>query len=137
MLGGSDAGAHLDRMQGANYPTRFLADCIRGRKLTTIEDAVRMMTTVPAQLFGLRDRGVIAEGAHADLVLFDPETVDSEMLSMVADLPGGTERLYAGSVGVRSVFVSGVEVIHDGKPTDARPGTVIRSGTDTDTVTAS
>ncbi|HPU39090.1 MAG TPA: amidohydrolase family protein, partial [Microthrixaceae bacterium] len=65
MLGGSDAGAHLDRMQGANYPTRFLADCIRGRKLTTIEDAVRMMTTVPAQLFGLRDRGVIAEGAHA------------------------------------------------------------------------
>ncbi len=137
MLGGSDAGAHLDRMQGANYPTRFLADCIRGRKLTTVEDAVAMMTKVPAQLFGLRDRGVIEQGAHADLVLFDPETVDSEMLSMVADLPGGTERLYAGSVGVRSVFVSGVEVIHDGKPTDARPGTVIRSGTDTDTVTAS
>ena len=137
MLGGSDAGAHLDRMQGANYPTRFLADCIRGRKLTTVEDAVAMMTKVPAQLFGLRDRGGIEQGAHADLVLFDPETVDSEMLSMVADLPGGTERLYAGSVGVRSVFVSGVEVIHDGKPTDARPGTVIRSGTDTDTVTAS
>ncbi len=137
MLGGSDAGAHLDRMQGANYPTRFLADCIRGRKLTTLEDAVRMLTTVPAELFGLRDRGVIREGAHADMVLFDPETIDSEMLSMVGDLPGGTERLYAGSVGVRSVFVSGVEVVHDGRPTDARPGSVIRSGRDTDTVTAS
>ena len=137
MLGGSDAGAHLDRMQGANYPTRFLADCLRGRKLTTLEDAVRMLTTVPAELFGLRDRGVIREGAHADMVLFDPETIDSEMLSMVGDLPGGTERLYAGSVGVRSVFVSGVEVVHDGRPTDARPGSVIRSGRDTDTVTAS
>jgi len=136
MLGGSDAGAHLDRMQGANYPTRFIADCLRGRKLTTLEDAVRMMTTVPADLFGLRDRGVIREGAHADLVLIDPETVDSEMLSMVDDLPGGTERLYAGSVGVRSVFVAGEEVVTDGVVTDARPGSVIRSGVDTDTVTA-
>ncbi|UDY37215.1 N-acyl-D-amino-acid deacylase family protein [Dermatobacter hominis] len=137
MLGGSDAGAHLDRMQGANYPTRFLADSLRGRKLTTLEDAVRMMTSVPAALFGLRDRGVIREGAHADLVLFDPEVVDSEMLSMVEDLPGGTGRLYAGSVGVRSVYVSGVEVVRDGAATDARPGSVIRSGVDTDTVTAS
>ncbi len=137
MLGGSDAGAHLDRMQGANYPTRFLADSLRGRKLTTLEDAVRMMTSVPAALFGLRDRGVIAEGAHADLVLFDPETIDSEMLSMVEDLPGGTGRLYAGSVGVRSVYVGGVEVVRDSQPTDARPGSILRSGVDTDTVTAS
>ena len=136
MLGGSDAGAHLDRMQGANYPTRFLADCIRGRKLTTVEDAVHMMTAVPAELFGLRDRGVIREGAHADVVLLDPETVDSELLSMVDDLPGGTGRLYAGSVGVRSVLVGGVEVVRDGASTGNLPGAVIRSGVDTDTVTA-
>ncbi len=136
MLGGSDAGAHLDRMQGANYPTRFLADSLRGRKLTTLEDAVRMMTSVPSALFGLRDRGVIAEGAHADLVLFDPETIDSELLSMVEDLPGGTGRLYAGSVGVRSVYVGGVEVVRDSQPTDARPGSILRSGVDTDTVPA-
>ncbi len=136
MLGGSDAGAHLDRMQGANYPTRFLADCIRGRKLTTVEDAVHMMTAVPAELFGLRDRGVIREGAHADVVLLDPETVDSELLSMVDDLPGGTGRLYAGSVGVRSVLVGGVEVVRDGASTGNLPGSVIRSGVDTDTVTA-
>ena len=51
--------------------------------------------------------------------------------------PGGTERLFAGSVGVRSVLVSGVEVVRDGRPTEARPGTIIRSGVDTDTVTAS
>jgi N-acyl-D-aspartate/D-glutamate deacylase len=136
MLGGSDAGAHLDRMQGANYTTRFLADCLRGRKLTTAEDAVHMMTQVPAELFGLRDRGVIRTGAHADLVLIDPETVDSELLAMVDDLPGGTGRLYAGSVGVRSVLVGGVEVVRDGVSTGERPGTIIRSGADTDTVLA-
>jgi N-acyl-D-aspartate/D-glutamate deacylase len=136
MLGGSDAGAHLDRMQGANYPTRFMADCLRGRQLTSIERAVQMMTQVPAELFGLRDRGVIREGAVADLVLFDPLTVDSELLSMVDDLPGATSRLYAGSVGVRSVWVSGVETVRDGAPTGSLPGAIIRSGTDTDTVTA-
>ncbi len=134
MLGGSDAGAHLDRMQGSGYPTRFLGDCIRGRKLVGIERAVQLMTQVPAELFGLRDRGVIAEGAHADLVVFDPETIDSEMLTMVDDLPGGCKRLHAGSVGVEHVFVSGVETVSGSEPTGALPGTVIRSGRDTDTV---
>ncbi|MFZ4516885.1 MAG: N-acyl-D-amino-acid deacylase family protein [Microthrixaceae bacterium] len=134
MLGGSDAGAHLDRMQGANYPTRFIADCLRGRHLTTLEDAVRMLTSVPAELFGLRDRGVVREGSHADLVLFDPDTVDSELLRMVDDLPGGTERLYAGSVGVRGVWVGGTQVVRDGLATGSRPGNVLRSGVDTDTV---
>jgi N-acyl-D-aspartate/D-glutamate deacylase len=134
MLGGSDAGAHLDRMQGANYPTRFIADCLRGRKLTSLEDAVRMMTQVPARLFGLRDRGEIRVGAHADLVLFDPGTVDSELLSMVDDLPGGSSRLHAGSVGVLGVWVGGVQVVEDGRSTGALPGTVVRSGRDTDTV---
>ena len=134
MLGGSDAGAHLDRMQGANYPTRFLADCLRGRKLATVERAVQMMTQVPAQLFGLRGRGVIEVGGHADLVLIDPETVDSEMLTMVDDLPGRTSRLYAGSCGIEHVWVSGVETVRDGRTTGALPGSVLRSGVDTDTV---
>ena len=134
MLGGSDAGAHLDRMQGANYPTRFLADCLRGRQLTTLEDAVRMLTSVPAELFGLVDRGVVAPGAHADLVLFDPETVDSELLTLVDDLPGGTSRLFAGSLGVERVWVGGVEVVREGRSTGATPGTVVRSGRDTRTV---
>ena len=134
MLGGSDAGAHLDRMQGANYPTRFLADCLRGRQLATVERAVQMMTQVPAQLFGLRGRGVIEVGSHADLVLIDPDTVDSEMLTMVDDLPGRTSRLYAGSLGVEHVWVSGVETVRQGRTTGALPGSVIRSGVDTDTV---
>ncbi len=137
MLGGSDAGAHLDRMQGANYPTRFLADCIRGRKLTTLEHAVHLLTQVPAELFGLRGRGVLAEGSHADMVLFDPLVIESELLSMMDDLPGGTSRLYAGSVGVNHVFVSGVEVVRNSTATGNLPGSIIRSGVDTRTVTLS
>ena len=136
MLGGSDAGAHLDRMQGANYTTRFIADCLRGRRLTTLPDAVRMLTSVPAQLFGLIDRGIVTPGAHADLALFDPATIDSEMLTLLNDLPGDTGRLYAGAVGMHRVWVGGVEVVRDDRSTGATPGTVLRSGRDTQTVTA-
>jgi N-acyl-D-aspartate/D-glutamate deacylase len=134
MLGGSDAGAHLDRMLGSNYTTEFLADVLRGKKLTTLEDAVRHLTEVPAQLFGLKDRGHVAEGNHADLVLFDPETVGSEPVRKVQDLPGDASRLYAGSEGVVRVLVNGTTIVRDSTATDALPGTLLRSGRDTETV---
>jgi N-acyl-D-aspartate/D-glutamate deacylase len=134
MLGGSDAGAHLDRMCGAPYTTRFLGDMLRGRKLLSIERAVSMITDVPAQTFGIRDRGRIQEGYHADVCVFDPEQIGSEDATLVPDLPGGAARLTAGSFGVVRVLVNGVETVADGKPTDATPGTVLRSGRDTYTV---
>ncbi|MGZ6911468.1 MAG: N-acyl-D-amino-acid deacylase family protein [Acidimicrobiia bacterium] len=137
MLGGSDAGAHLDRMCGAPYTTRFLGDMLRGRQLLPLERAVQMLTADPAQLFGLRDRGVVREGARADLVVFDPDTIGSEHATLVADLPGGTARLTAGALGVHHVFVNGVETAADNRATGATPGTVLRSGRDTETVTAS
>jgi N-acyl-D-aspartate/D-glutamate deacylase len=134
LIGGSDAGAHLDRMCGAPYPTSFLADTLRGRQLVSLERCVQLMTQAPAQLFGLRDRGELREGFHADLVLFDPQTVDSAEVRLIADLPGGTNRLYAEAQGVHRVIVNGTTVVADGKPTGARPGTVLRSGRDTYTV---
>jgi len=136
IIGGSDAGAHLDRMCGAPYPTRWLADCLRGRKLVPVEHAVRMMTSAPATLFGLRDRGVVAEGAFADLVVFDPETVGSEDARLVTDLPGDSSRLTAGSHGVKRVIVNGTVIVEDGTANGRVPGTVLRSGRDTYTVTA-
>ncbi|ELS53979.1 N-acyl-D-amino-acid deacylase family protein [Streptomyces viridochromogenes] len=134
LLGGSDAGAHLDRMCGAPYTTRFIGDCLRGRKLASLEQAVRMLTDDPAQLFGLRDRGRIQEGFHADLVLFDPERIDAGTATLVHDLPGDSPRLDSKAIGVRAVWVNGVEAIRDDVVTGAVPGRVLRSGRDTRTV---
>ncbi len=134
MIGGSDAGAHLDRMCGAPYTTRFLGDMIRGRKLVPLEEAVRMITDQPAQLFGLRERGRLAVGNHADVVVFDPETIGADAATLVADLPGGSARLTSDALGVRHVFVNGVETVTDNASTGAVPGTILRSGRDTATV---
>jgi N-acyl-D-aspartate/D-glutamate deacylase len=136
MLGGSDAGAHLDRMCGAPYTTRFLGDMLRRRRLVPVERAVQMLTSEPARLFGLRDRGLVAPGARADLVLVDPDTVDAQHATLVADLPGGSARLTAGATGVEHVFVNGVETVRANAATGATPGTVLRSGRDTETVAA-
>src|SRR5690606_7649823 len=66
LIGGSDAGAHLDRMCGSGYPTGFLGEVVRERQLLPLEEAVHMMTGAPAALFGLHDRGRIAPGMCAD-----------------------------------------------------------------------
>ena len=136
MIGGSDAGAHLDRMCGATYPTRFLGDMIRGRRLVPLEKAVQLITQAPAELFGLRDRGTLEVGKRPDVPVIDPETVGYEPARMVADLPGGCERLTAGSFGVERVLVNGTAVVEKGEPTGSTPGTLLRSGVDTYTVEA-
>jgi N-acyl-D-aspartate/D-glutamate deacylase len=137
MLGGSDAGAHLDRMAGAPFPTRFLGDMIRGRKLVSLERAVQMITGAQADVFGIIDRGYLREGYHADLVVFDPAEIASEDASLHFDLPGDAPRLTAGAIGIKRVLVNGVETIRDGEVTGARPGTLLRSGRDTVTVATS
>ncbi|MGI5469336.1 N-acyl-D-amino-acid deacylase family protein [Streptomyces sp. CA-132043] len=134
LLGGSDAGAHLDRMCGAPYTTRFLGDCLRGRRLVGLERAVQMLTDAPARLFGLRYRGRIAEGYHADLVLFDPARIDAGPATLVHDLPGDSPRLDSRALGVVSVRVNGVQTLRDDELTGEVPGTVLRSGRDTETV---
>ena len=95
MVGGSDAGAHLDRMCGSNYPTAFLADCLRGRQLVPVERAVQMMTEPAGRSSSAcASAAWSAEGYAADLFVFDPETVGSEPARLVHDLPGDTPRLY-------------------------------------------
>ncbi len=136
VIGGSDAGAHLDMMCGAIYTTSLLAHGAREHQVVTLEEAVRLITDVPARLYGLRGRGRIAPGWHADLVLFDPATVDHGPERTCYDLPAGAPRLVADARGISSVLVGGVEVCRDGVATGAMPGTVLRSGRDTETVPA-
>jgi N-acyl-D-aspartate/D-glutamate deacylase len=134
LLGGSDAGAHLDRMLGSPYPTRFLADTLRGRQLLPLPLAVRLMTDTPARLFGLKGRGQLQEGFYADVVVLDPATVDSGSARRVYDLPGDSLRLLAGSTGISRVLVNGQVTVVDGHTTGALPGRVLRSGRETETV---
>ncbi|MFI5048119.1 MAG: amidohydrolase family protein, partial [Acidimicrobiia bacterium] len=136
IIGGSDAGAHLDMMCGAVYSTSVLAGVRRGG-LLALEEAVRLLSDVPARLYGLRDRGRIALGHHADLVVFDAETVDYGTESTTFDLPGGAWRLTTDSVGVERVYVNGTAVVSAGEFTGATPGGLLRSGRDTRTVRAS
>jgi N-acyl-D-aspartate/D-glutamate deacylase len=134
VVGGSDAGAHLDMMCGATYSTFLVGEAVRDRGLLTLEEAVRQLTTVPASLYGVRDRGRLAPGAWADVVIFDPATVGPRPERTRADLPGGAARLVAEADGVRAVLVNGVVIVDDGRFTGATPGRFLRSGTDTQTV---
>jgi N-acyl-D-aspartate/D-glutamate deacylase len=131
VLGGSDAGAHLDLLATFNYPTVLLAQAVRQHGVLGLEEAVQLLTDEPARLYGLRDRGRLVEGAYADLVVFDPDTVASQEVSMRYDLPGGAGRLYAEAQGIDHVLVNGTSVIADGQLTTEGSGTLLRSGRDT------
>lgn len=135
LLGASDAGAHLDTQCGAAYTTSFLAQGVREKQLLPLEEAVRLLADAPARLYGLRQRGRIAEGWHADLVLFDPARIAPGEEAVRADLPGGAARVYVDAVGIEHVLVNGVEVVRGDTLTGALPGTVVRSGKHTQTVT--
>jgi N-acyl-D-aspartate/D-glutamate deacylase len=134
VVGGSDAGAHLDMMCGAIYSTSMLGDGVRKRGLLSWEAAVHQLTDVPARLYGLRHRGRVAPGWFADLVVLDPATVGQRAEHTRDDLPGGAGRLYAEADGIEHVVVNGTEIVRAGELTGATPGAVLRSGLDTDTV---
>jgi N-acyl-D-aspartate/D-glutamate deacylase len=131
VIGASDAGAHLDMIAAFRYSTGFLQEAVRERRLLPLEEAVHMLTEAPARLYGLRDRGVLRAGAHADFLVIDPDRVGSHHVHTRFDLPGGAGRLYADATGIDHVFVSGTEIARDGAFTGARPGRVLRAGLDT------
>ncbi len=115
----------------------MLGGPVRERGLMPIEEAVNLLTEVPARLYGLTERGRLQEGWHADIVVIDPETVGAQEVRMRFDLPTGAPRLYGGADGIDHVIVNGTEIVDHGEFTDARPGTLLRSGRDTETVVGS
>jgi N-acyl-D-aspartate/D-glutamate deacylase len=133
VLAGSDAGAHLDMVQAFGCITNLVGPVVRDTGVITLEEAVHQATDVPARLFGLRDRGRIREGWLADIVVFDPDRFGPSPVTVQHDVPGDNWRLTSDAVGLHYVFVNGVLTLRGTDFTGDLPGTVVRSGRDTDT----
>jgi N-acyl-D-aspartate/D-glutamate deacylase len=134
VIGASDAGAHLDMIDTFALATQVLGNGVRRHQVVTLEQAVHQLTDVPARLYGLRERGRLEPGWWADVTVFDADAIDSGPTYTRYDLPAGAGRLYADAHGIEHVLVNGVPIVRGREHTGALPGTVLRSGRDTDTV---
>lgn len=131
LIGLADSGAHVSQLCDACFATDLLGNWVRDRAVMPLERAVHKLTAEPAALYGLSDRGVVAPGMAADLVVFDPDTVAPGPLRRVVDFPADGERLTADRPeGVRHVLVNGVAIRVDGQMVAeaqaARPGVMLR-----------
>jgi N-acyl-D-amino-acid deacylase len=123
-----DGGAHVDMLCDAGYPTYLLGTWVRERQALTLEEGVRRLTSDPADVFGIRDRGRLAPGLAADLAIFDAARVGSTNRGERRfDLPGGAKRMVMPSRGVEYTVVNGAVTWADGKLTGAAAGRVLRS----------
>jgi N-acyl-D-aspartate/D-glutamate deacylase len=123
----SDTGAHVTQIADFSIQTHLLAYWSRQRQEFTVEEAVRMISGVPAQAWGFEDRGVLKEGMAADLNVIDFERLAPGKLEVRADLPAGAKRLVQGATGIRATVVAGRAILEEGRPTGALPGRVLRN----------
>ena len=128
----SDAGAHASQLCDACYSTYLLGHWVRERGTFTVEQAVHNLTQRPAEMFGITDRGLLAEGKPADVVVFDPATVGPGPLKRVYDLPAGADRLISEASGVDAVIVNGTLIRQNGADVltaeHRLPGRLLRHG---------
>jgi len=128
IVGTGDGGAHADRDDGAEWSTYYLRTWLLERQLLSLEEGVRRITHLPAMVTGLKGRGLIARGYHADLMLFDPARIALGKKQLVRDLPGDEERWQVLPEGIVRVVVNGETIVEDGRLTGARPGRILRVG---------
>jgi N-acyl-D-aspartate/D-glutamate deacylase len=121
-----DGGAHMSQLCDACYATHLLGHWVREDKALTLEQAVHQLTQRPADIFGLKDRGRLAVGLPADLVVFDPATVGASKLERVHDLPAGEDRLISRPRGIHAVVVNGEPLPPPGQVPDRPTGRLLR-----------
>jgi N-acyl-D-amino-acid deacylase len=122
----SDSGAHVSQLMDSSLQTHLLAYWVRQRQAFTLEEAVRMLTLVPATQWGFNDRGLLREGLAADIMVFDPDTIAAEMPEVVHDLPAGAKRLTQRTRGIKATVVNGQVLLRGGQHTGALPGKLLR-----------
>ena len=124
----SDAGAHLTFFNDAGFGLHLLGHWVREKGELTLAEAIYKLTGQAAEVFGLRERGVLRVGNAADLMLFDPATVDRGPKTRVRDLPAGGARLTTAAIGVHGVWVNGQRVADQGRqlPLAQLPGRLLR-----------
>jgi len=129
--GVSDGGAHTKFFTGGAFTTDFLRWLVRDEGKITLEEAHYRMSALPAHAAGFRDRGVLREGAAADVVVYDLNGLGVEpdwVGEIVHDLPGGEWRRVQRPKGYRSIIVNGIETFSEGNCTGATPGKLLRHG---------
>jgi len=127
LIGLGDSGAHVGLIMDASLPTWYLMHWVRDRKVFTIEDGIRRLTQDTAELFGVRDRGVLAEGAFADVNVIDLDELTLPLPEYVHDFPAGAGRYLQRSSGYRYTLVNGTVFMEDGAPTGAHAGVTLRA----------
>jgi N-acyl-D-aspartate/D-glutamate deacylase len=99
---------------------------VREQRVMSLEEAVHRLTGRTAQMHDMHDRGIVAAGKVADLVIFDPDTIASKPREPVADMPAGGVRVKRDAIGIGHVIVNGAVLLDDGVLTDALPGQIVR-----------
>src|SRR5262245_19431398 len=122
----SGSGAHVSQLMDSSLQTHLFSHWVRAKQAFTLEEAVRMVSFVPATLWGFADRGLIRPGMAADFVVFDPNTIAAEMPEVVDDLPARARRLIQRTRGIAATVVNGEILLREGKHTGALPGRLLR-----------
>jgi N-acyl-D-aspartate/D-glutamate deacylase len=126
VLGAHDAGAHVEMLCDSCYPTHLLGHWVREKQALSLEQAVWRLSGQPADLWRIRDRGIIRCGYHADLVAFDPDSVAAMPAERVFDFPANGDRLVSRSTGIHHIWVNGKATRLGGEDiAGAAPGVVV------------
>jgi N-acyl-D-amino-acid deacylase len=123
----SDSGAHVSQIMDSSLQIHLIAYWVRERQALTLEQAIRMLTFVPASHWGFTGRGLLREGMFADMIVFDADQVKPEMPQVTYDLPGGARRLKQKSSGMLATVVNGQVLLRNNEHTGALPGRLLRN----------
>jgi N-acyl-D-amino-acid deacylase len=122
----SDSGAHVSQIMDSSLQSHMLSYWVRERQAITLEQAIRMLTFVPASHWGLNGRGLLREGMAADVIVFDADKIAPMMPHLEHDLPAGARRLKQKAAGLMATVVNGEVVLRNNEPTGALPGRLLR-----------